>query len=98
MIYRLPFLSLKFAGMDFVVSIISSNLITKLSIILAKYLPFLQLHVAGLPIYSFSFNPVNMLKTLRGQPSVLFRRHTLLDRSLKVLQLPTHLSKLTANG
>ena len=36
-----------------------------------------------------------MLKTLRSQSSVLFGTHTLLDRSLRVLQLLTHLSKLT---
>ena len=28
----------------------------------------------------------------------LFKTHTLLDKSLKVLQLSTHLSNLTANG
>ena len=38
-----------------------------------------------------------MLKTLRFESSVLFRLHTLLDKSLRVLQLPTHLSKLTVN-
>ena len=27
-----------------------------------------------------------------------FGTHTLLDKSLRVLQLPTHLSKLAANG
>ena len=39
-----------------------------------------------------------MLNTLRFKPSVLFGTHTLLDKSFKVLQLPTHLSNLTANG
>ena len=39
-----------------------------------------------------------MLKTVRFKSSVLFGTHTLLDRSSKVLQLPIHLSKLTANG
>ena len=39
-----------------------------------------------------------MLKTLRFKSSVSFEAHTLLDRSLRVLQLPTHLSKLTTNG
>ena len=38
-----------------------------------------------------------MLKTLRFKSSALFGTHTLLDRSLKVLQFPTYLSKLTAN-
>ena len=44
-----------------------------------------------------SFIPV-MLKTLRFRSYVLFGTHILLDRSLRVLQLPTYLSKLTANG
>ena len=39
-----------------------------------------------------------MLKTLRFESPVLFGTHTQLDRSLRRLQLPTHLSKLTANG
>ena len=37
------------------------------------------------------------MKTHRFK-SVLFETQTILDRSLRVLQLPTHLSKLTANG
>ena len=44
------------------------------------------------------FIPVIMLKTLRFKSSVLFGIHTLLDKSFRVLQLPTHLSNLTANG
>ena len=39
-----------------------------------------------------------MLNTLRFKYSVLFGTHTLLDQLLRVLQLPTHLSDLTANG
>ena len=39
-----------------------------------------------------------MLNTFIFKPSVLFEPHALLDKSLKVLQLPTHLSHLTANG
>ena len=35
---------------------------------------------------------------LRFKSSVLFGIHTLLDNSLIVLQLPAHLSNLTANG
>ena len=35
---------------------------------------------------------------LRFKSSVLFGTHILLDKSLRVLQIPTHLSKLTANG
>ena len=35
---------------------------------------------------------------LRFKPSVLFETHTLLDKSLRVLELPAHLSNLTANG
>ena len=38
-----------------------------------------------------------MLNTLRVKSSVLFGTHALLDKSLRVLQPPTHLSKLTAN-
>ena len=38
-----------------------------------------------------------MLKTLKFKSSVLFRTHTLLDRSLTILQFVTHLSKITAN-
>ena len=39
-----------------------------------------------------------MSKTLRFKFSVLLGTHTLLDKSLRVLQLPTHLSNLIANG
>ena len=39
-----------------------------------------------------------MLKTLRFKTSVLFEIHSLLDKSFRVIQLPTHQSKLTANG
>ena len=39
-----------------------------------------------------------MLNKLRFKSSVLFGTHTLLDKSLRVLQLPTHLFKLTENG
>ena len=38
-----------------------------------------------------------MLNTLRFKSSVLPGTLTLLDKSLRVLQLLTHLSKLTAN-
>ena len=52
------FFSLKFVGIVFVsstydlasASIISPDVITESSIIFAKYLPFLQLHVAGFQI------------------------------------------------
>ena len=40
---------------------------------------------------------VIILKTFRFKSSVLLGTNTL-DRSLRVLQLPTNLSKLTANG
>ena len=39
-----------------------------------------------------------MLDTVRFKSSVLFGTHTLLNKSLRVLQLPTHPSILTANG
>ena len=45
-----------------------------------------------------SFIPVIMLKTLRFKSSILFGRQTLLGKSFRVLQLPTHLSNLMANG
>ena len=35
---------------------------------------------------------------LRFKSSVLFGTHTLLDKSLRVLQRPIHLSSLNANG
>ena len=38
-----------------------------------------------------------MLNTLRFKLSVLFGTHTLLDKSFRILQLPTHLSNLTEN-
>ena len=43
----------------------------------------------------YSFIPIIMLKMLRFKSSVLFGTHTLLDKSLRVLQLATNLSKLT---
>ena len=45
-----------------------------------------------------SFIPVIMLNMLRFKSSVLFGTHTSLDKSLRVSQLPTHLSNLSANG
>ena len=39
-----------------------------------------------------------MLNTFRFKSSVLFGTNYLLDKSLRVLQLPAHLSNLTANG
>ena len=39
-----------------------------------------------------------MLNMLRYKASILFGTHTLLGKSLTLLQLPTHLSNLTANG
>ena len=38
-----------------------------------------------------------MLNKLRFKSSVLFGAHALLDKSLRLLQLPTHLSNLTVN-
>ena len=45
----------------------------------------------------YSFIPLIMLNTLRFNSSFLFGTHTFLDDSLRVLQLPTHLSNLIAN-
>ena len=39
-----------------------------------------------------------MLNLLTFKSSVLLGTHTLLDKSFRVLQLPTHLYNLTANG
>ena len=39
-----------------------------------------------------------MLITLRFKSSVLLGAHSLLDKTSRVFQLPTHLSNLTANG
>ena len=39
-----------------------------------------------------------MLNKLRFESSILFGTHTLLDKLLRVLQLPTHLINLIANG
>ena len=44
-----------------------------------------------------SFIPVIMLNTPRFKFPVSFETHTLLDKSLRALQLPTHLYNLTAN-
>ena len=41
------------------------------------------------------FFPAIMLKTYIFKSSVLFGTHTLLDKSLRVLQIPTYLSNLT---
>ena len=38
-----------------------------------------------------------MLNTLKVKSYVLFGIHTLLDKSFRLLRLPTHLSNLTAN-
>ena len=45
-----------------------------------------------------SYISVNMLNTPKFKSSALFGTHSLLDKSLRVLQLPTHLSNLTRNG
>ena len=44
------------------------------------------------------FIPVIMLNKLRFKACVLFGTRALLDKSLRVLTLPTHLSNLTVNG
>ena len=44
------------------------------------------------------FWPGIMLKPLRFKSSVLFEMHALLDKSIKVFQLPKHLSNLTENA
>ena len=44
-----------------------------------------------------SFFPVIILKTCIFKSFVLFGTNSFLDKSLRVLQRPTHLSYLTAN-
>ena len=44
------FIGTVFVGIVFLSSIISSHVITESSVILAKYLPFLRLYVAGFQI------------------------------------------------
>ena len=39
-----------------------------------------------------------MSNTFRFKSPVLIETHTLLDKPLRVLQFPTHLSNLTVNG
>ena len=45
----------------------------------------------------FFIHLVMMLNTLRFKSSVLFGIHILLDKSLRVLQVPKHLSDLIEN-
>ena len=54
--------------------------------------------IYALLIFFDSYIPVIMLNMLRFKCFVLFGTHALLDKSLRVLQLATHLSNLTANG
>ena len=42
--------------------------------------------------------PVIMLSMLRFKSSILFGTHTSLNKLLRVLQLPTHIRNLNANG
>ena len=49
-------------------------------------------------IFFIHFFPVIMLNACIFNSFVSFGTHTLLDKSLRELQLPTHLSNLTANG
>ena len=64
-----------------------------------NYIFYHQMYISNRMIYAFfSFIPPIMLNMLRFKSSVLFGTHILLDKSLRVLQLPTHLSKLTVNG
>ena len=55
---QVAFFSLKFVGIVFISSsrdsITSTQIIAESSTILAKYFPFLQMHVAGFQTYFFS--------------------------------------------
>ena len=59
----------------------------------------LHLHLYAISFVKnfYSFFNVIMLKTCIFKSSVLFETNTLLDKSLRVLQFPTHLSNPTAN-
>ena len=46
----------------------------------------------------FSIHLLIILNTLECKSFVLFGMYTLLDKSLRVVQLPAHLSNLTENG
>ena len=46
----------------------------------------------------YLFFLIMILKTCMFKFSVLFRIHSLSDKSLRVLQLPTHVSILTSNA
>ena len=48
-------------------------------------------------MFFYSFIAVIMLSTLSFKSSVLFKAHTLLDKSFRILQLLTHLSNITEN-
>ena len=48
--FEILFVGTVFVKTLFVVSIILSQVITELSIILSKYLPFLEIHIAGFQI------------------------------------------------
>ena len=49
-------------------------------------------------MFFHSFISVTIIKLLKFKFYILFGTHTLLDKTLKALQLPVHLSKLIANG
>ena len=53
--------------------------------------------IYDLLVFSIHLFPVIMLDTRRFKSPVLFGTYNLLDMSLRVLQLPTHLSNLTTN-
>ena len=75
--------------------VINKKLSKKLVEVLFAKTVFVEVHFVGCII---SFIPLIILKTFKFKFSVLFRTHTLLDRSSRVLQLPTPLSKLIATG
>ena len=65
-----------------------------------KFLPsnlHLDLHDKCFANTFDSFILVIMLNMLRFKSSVLFGKHTLSDKSLKLLEIPTHLPNLTTN-
>ena len=72
-----------------------------LLIILITFLPsnvHLGLHnICFVNVFN-SFIPVIMQNTPRFKSSILFGTHTLLDKLLRLLELPKHLSNLTSYG
>ena len=84
--------------MKFFTLTLRSIVIPPLNYIFSPLNLHIQSHDISFVIVFNSFILVIMLNMLRYKASILFGTHTLLGKSLTLLQLPTHLSNLTANG